>query len=126
MRRYTSAMRISPFLPLSITLVLLALPPAFTAQKRGEDAIEVDSTKFKPLKEILAYARRLVPGKVIDVELELDVDIDDEHPDTHWVYEIEVLTPDNRVVELEFDAITGQLVEIEGAPWPTGVPRAKR
>jgi uncharacterized membrane protein YkoI len=118
-------MRPSLFLLPALAVFLLALPPAFAAQEPDEKSIEVDATKFRPLKEILAYARRLVPGKVLDVELELDVDLDDDQTETLWVYEIEVLTADNRVVELEFDAVTGRLVEIEGAPWPAGVPRVR-
>jgi hypothetical protein len=34
-----------------------------------------------------------------------------------------VLSDDNRVVELEFDAVTGKLLEIDGAPWPADIPR---
>jgi uncharacterized membrane protein YkoI len=62
------------------------------AQRRGE---------FVPLERILADVERQEPGKVIDVELD-----DDE-------YEIEVLRADGSVVELEYDARTGRLIERE-------------
>lgn len=62
------------------------------AQRRGE---------FVPLERILADAERREPGKVIDVELE-----DDE-------YEIEILRADGVVVELEYAARTGELLERE-------------
>lgn len=109
-------------------LLLLALPQPHVAGEaaRGRDkAIEQGPGKVKKLSEILALARRIVPGKVIDVELESDVGLDDNRKETRWVYEVEILTADNRVVELEFDAKTGQLLEIEGAPWPADIPREK-
>lgn len=89
----------------------------------GEAAIARVPPKVVPLTEILTKVRRIAPGKIIDVELEYDVDFDEEHPDARWVYEIEVLTDQNQVVELEFDAETGQLLEIEGAPWPEDIPK---
>jgi uncharacterized membrane protein YkoI len=73
---------------------------------------------------VLAIARDITAGKVIDVELESDVGLDDGSRAARWVYEIEVLTADNRVVELEIDALTGELLEIDGAPWPAGIPQA--
>ena len=48
-----------------------------------------------------AEVERIEPGKVIDVELD-----DDE-------YEIEVLRGDGTVVELEYDARSGRLIERE-------------
>lgn len=117
----------TPLLLLALAWLLIApLPPVAAEEAVSKAAIKLDAAKVKPLAEILALARKLVPGKVIDVELELDVDLDDEQPEAHWVYEVEILTPANRVVELEFDAMTGQLVEIDGAPWPKGVPKVKR
>lgn len=62
------------------------------AQRRGE---------FVPLERILAEVERNEPGKVIDVELDDDA------------YEIEVLCGDGTVVELEYDARSGRLIERE-------------
>ena len=116
----------SPLLLLALAWLLVAPQPPMAGEEPASPPIKLDTAKVKPLSEILALARKLIPGKVIDVELELDVDLDDEQPEAHWVYEVEILTPANRVVELEFDAMTGQLVEIEGAPWPPGVPKVRR
>lgn len=88
-----------------------------------ERPTEVVPPKVVPLSDILATVRRIAPGRVIDVELERDVGFDDAHPIGRWVYEIEVLSEGNQVIELEFDAESGELLEIEGAPWPRGVPR---
>jgi len=100
-----------------------APPKEGASRDAGEKALEQVPPKVVPLTDILAKVRRIAPGKVIDVELEYDVDFDDEHPDARWVYEVEVLTDRNQVVELEFDAETGQLLEIEGAPWPSDIPK---
>lgn len=90
------------------------VPQAVAAPVQGE---------LRPLSEVLQFARSIVDGKVIGVELESDVDIRDDERTTEWVYEIEVLTDTNQVVELEIDATTGKLLEIDGAPWPPGIER---
>jgi uncharacterized membrane protein YkoI len=93
------------------------------AQERTEAVPTLSPDEAVPLSAILASARRLVDGKVIEVELEFDVDFEGERRDSRWVYEVELLTTDNRIVELEFDARTGELLEMEGAPWPADLPR---
>jgi uncharacterized membrane protein YkoI len=119
-------MRLSRCLSLIPVLVLVALPqPHVAAEGGAEKAVELVPGKLKKLSDILALARRIVPGKVIDVELESDVGLDDDRNESRWVYEVEILTADNHVVELEFDATTGQLLEIEGAPWPADIPKVK-
>lgn len=118
-----------PSCSLCLSLAFLVLPGCTAseeppAQTRAA-AIELGPGKLKPLSEVMAQARRIVPGKVIDVELESDIGLDDDNREPRWVYEIEVLTEDYRVVELEFDAVTGQLLEIEGAPWPADIPQGQ-
>lgn len=108
---------------LAVALLCTAAVPSPPAQDAGEKAIRQVPEKVVPLTDILAAVRKIAPGKVIDVELEYDVDFDDEHPDARWVYEVEVLSEQNQIVELEFDAETGKLLEIEGAPWPRDVPK---
>ena len=113
----------STLLCIAAALLCWAATPATPAADAGEEAVKRVPPKVVPLSEIVAKVRRIAPGKLIDVELEFDVAFDDAHPDARWVYEIEVLTDLNQVVELEFDAETGQLLEIEGAPWPRDIPR---
>lgn len=112
-------------------LALLSLPlipsvPAPRAAQTHAERVITIPANVRSLSEILALARRIAPGKIIDVELESDVDLDDDgQGEVRWVYEVEVLTDDHRVIELEFDAVTGQLVEIDGAPWPADIPRVR-
>lgn len=61
----------------------------------------VRSGEFVPLEQIVADAQRRHPGHVLEIELDGDE------------YEIELLTDDGVQVELEYDARTGQLLEVE-------------
>lgn len=58
-----------------------------------------DSNGVLPIERILDQARASVAGVILEVELER------EHG--RLVYEVVVLTPDNRKVEIEYDARTG-------------------
>lgn len=115
------------FLPAFGLAMVLALLPGCTGNepdlKAAGTDLEREPGKVLPLSEILALTRGIAPGKVIEVELESDVGFDDGGRETRWVYEIEVLTADNRIVELEIDALDGRLLEIDGAPWPADIPR---
>lgn len=90
-----------------IILIFFSLTAAFADdddwRKLHED---VKSGKIKPLSEILDNLARDYIGQVIDV------DIDDD--DGERVYEIELLGPQGQVVEFEVDAVTGELIGIEG------------
>ncbi|MGV3580483.1 PepSY domain-containing protein [Brevundimonas sp.] len=61
-----------------------------------------------PLVRILAIAQRRVPGEVLKVDL--DEDDDDDDPPT---YELEILTPDGRVIEMKLDARSGEILDVE-------------
>ena len=65
----------------------------------------VERGELLPLAKILASAAKTHPGRVLDVELERD--------DGRYLYEIEVLLKDGRVVELTYDGRTGALLESE-------------
>jgi uncharacterized membrane protein YkoI len=116
--------RTSSLFCLSLLMALVIAPAASVADDEAPVAA-LDPARVKPLSEVLALARRIAPGKIIDVELESDLDVADGGHVARWVYEVEVMTAGNRVVEMEFDAYTGQLLEIEGAPWPRDIARPK-
>lgn len=80
----------------------LLLPAAFADDddaNRARDGVE--SGHYVPLEDIIRHARSRFPGRVVDVELD-----DDE-------YEIEILQDDGTKVELEYDAVTGRLLEVD-------------
>ena len=91
--------RLLPLLFLAASCAANAAPPsrdherARAATARGE---------YVALETILADAEKRQPGRVLDVELE-----DDDE------YEIEILRADGVVVELEYDARSGKLIELE-------------
>lgn len=57
--------------------------------------------EYVPLEQIVADALARHPGRVVEAELD-----DDE-------YEVELLTDEGVQVELEYDARTGRLLEVE-------------
>lgn len=60
-----------------------------------------------PLAQVLAVARAAVPGEVIEVEL------DDDDDDDRGVYEVKMLTPEGRAIEITIDAVSGAVLERE-------------
>ena len=82
-----------------LILFVAALTSAAFADPSDQDRARaaVLRGQFVPLEDILADAQRHQPGKVVEVDLEGDE------------YEVEILRPDGRVVELEYDARTGTL-----------------
>lgn len=78
------------------------------AEKRAEqEAIRraVSRGEVRSLVQILSIARSRVPGEVIKVELEQE----------KWgiKYEVKILTRAGRVREVELDARTGRIINIE-------------
>lgn len=61
------------------------------------------------LDAALAEVRRAYPGRVLKVELESEDDAV-----ARWVYEVKVLTSDGHVLEVELDAVSLQLLGVEG------------
>ncbi len=58
-----------------------------------------------PLETIVAKVARDFPGDILDVEFE------EEHG--RVIYEVKTITKDGRILELEYDAATGALLETE-------------
>jgi len=85
----------------------IAVAMGATAFASEQDTIRerVARGELLPLSTLIADATKRHPGKVLEVELE----------GTHKrpVYEIEVLRDDGTIVELEYDARNGRLLETE-------------
>lgn len=58
-----------------------------------------------PLAEVIGMMQEVHPGRVIEVEL--------EYSDGIRVYEIELITEDGRLIEVEMDAATGAILDTE-------------
>jgi uncharacterized membrane protein YkoI len=94
----------------AVFLAALGLGPAGPAAG-GDDAARaragVREGRLVPLSTILDWIEARYHGRAIEVELEEE---EGEPPS----YEVEWLTPQGRVVEFEFDARSGELLEREG------------
>ena len=86
---------------LLLALSLALLPAAATHADGDHDRARaaLRAGEVLPLHTVLERLQREQPGQVLEVEL------DREHGE--WVYEIKLLRPDGRVVELKRDARTG-------------------
>lgn len=87
---------------LALALLLPAAPVSGAAAddvRRAREAVQAG--RHVGLESILEDALRRYPGRVLDAELD-----DGE-------YEVEILTRDGRKIELEYDARTGRLLEVD-------------
>ncbi|NPD16824.1 PepSY domain-containing protein [Xinfangfangia sp. D13-10-4-6] len=114
-------MQIRPALIFSVLLWLpLGTPalaetpraPGFLPQIGFDDGLDAGVARaamlrgeILPLDRILAQLRAAFPGEIIEIQLELE--------DGSFVYEFDILSPDGRLFEVELDAATGQVIEIE-------------
>lgn len=94
------------FIALAIALVLAAVPAAADQSKHERARRAVEAGEFLPFRDILARAEAAQPGQFLEAELEED--------DGRAVYEIKLLAAGGRVVELYFDARTGELIKTKG------------
>ncbi|WP_240798173.1 MULTISPECIES: PepSY domain-containing protein [Vibrio] len=65
----------------------------------------VQQGRIRPFSELYAAIDEQLYGRVIKVELEED--------DNEWIYELK-LVHDNKVIEVEYNATTLELMSIEG------------
>ncbi|HDZ57411.1 MAG TPA: peptidase [Pseudomonas xinjiangensis] len=83
--------------------------PAFTYAGRdiGQDeALRlVEQGTIESLNVLIADALERFPGRFLQAELELD--------DGRYIYEIEIVTQERRVMELEYDAATRELLDVD-------------
>jgi uncharacterized membrane protein YkoI len=91
-------------------LALLALVLSFTAGARDidqDEALELrESGKILPLEQLVGLALGRYPGsRLLEVELEQD--------DALLLYEVELLTVEGEVRELELDARDGTILKDE-------------
>ena len=91
----------------TITLCLLILAsPLSQASNDHEQAKRLrEAGDIVSLEIILQNARKMQPGKILEAEL--------ESKNGRLVYEIELLTPTGKTLELLFDAATGQHLSTE-------------
>lgn len=89
-------------IPLAAALALAASPAL--ADKRDHDLARqaLQAGQILPLRSILELVEKRYPGQVLEVEF--------EHDDGAFVYEIKVLQAEGRLVKLKLDARNGDLL----------------
>lgn len=100
----------------SVALLVALLTAVAVSTHRAaadqEQAIVVAPEKVAPLRSLLEQLSGSYPGRVLEVELERE-----EHGrEDIWVYEVKLLTNRGRVLKLEYDAVSLELLEMEGKP----------
>ena len=88
-----------------ITLLLSVTQLAQADDDHDEARRLLEAGDILSLENILQKARAVQPGKILEVEL--------ESKKGKHVYEIELLTTDGRILELVFDAQTGEHLSTE-------------
>ncbi len=98
--------------PIGALLTLVAMTSTAMADRgRGrhgdhDDALAaVEARQALPLTRIFQIAQTAVPGEIIEVEL------DREHG--RLIYEVDILTSTGRLRQVEIDARTGEVLEVE-------------
>jgi uncharacterized membrane protein YkoI len=82
---------------------VLAMPPAHADSDHDRARNAVQAGQVLPLKTVLDRLEREHPGQVLEVELEQE--------DGRWVYEVKLLQTGGRLVKLELDAASGELLQ---------------
>lgn len=88
---------------LVLPIGLLAAPPLTAEDGQDLARAALEAGRILPLTEILARTGAETLGRVIEIEYEED--------DGLFEYEIEILLPDGRLLEIEVDAATGEILE---------------
>lgn len=96
--------------------LIISLSPAAIAQnlpsieiEDGLDAGEARAAVLRgeilSLDRILELLRKDFPGEIVELQLELE--------DGILIYEFDILSPDGRLNEIEIEAATGRIFEVE-------------
>jgi uncharacterized membrane protein YkoI len=86
-------------------IALQAVPALADASEQDEARQALERGEIRPLNQVLDAARKVLPGDVVKVELEQD--------DGRWTYEIKILTAAGERREVEIDARSLQVLEID-------------
>lgn len=99
--------RFAPRLAALAAVLTLAAAPAL-ADTRDHDLARqaMQAGEILPLRDILDIVEAQYPGQVVEVEF--------EHDDGEFVYEIKVLQAQGMLIKLELDARTGTVLQARG------------
>lgn len=117
--------RLALFLSAIAWFAVPAAAPAVADDDHARARAALEAGKILPLESIIAAARAHAGGAVLDVELEeshggrgdggrgyrhgRSADGDDDRP-ASFIYEVKLLAADGRIIRLDYDAETGDLL----------------
>lgn len=90
---------------LLLLFALIAMPALGDRSDHDRARRALEAGEILPLAEILAAAEAARPGRVIEIDLERD--------DGRWIYELELVSPGGVLYEMEIDAASGRVLEVE-------------
>lgn len=105
MTELTSKFELTMKLSLFIILFLLYSMPSWSESDHDRAMHLLEEGKVISLQKVLDKAQIIVPGRILEVEL--------ESKNKQLVYEVEILNQQGEVMELLFDATTGQHLATE-------------
>ena len=92
-----------PILSTLAVSLALASPMALADNDQDRARAAVHAGMALPLKTVLERLEREHPGQVLEVELEQE--------DGRWIYEVKLLQAGGRLVKLELDAASGEVLQ---------------
>lgn len=103
-----SSKRLRAALSAALLLALLGAGAGQAGDGHDHDRARraLESGEILPLRTILERVERDYPGQIMEVEL--------EHEDARWMYEIKLLRTGGALVKLKIDARDGALLGIKG------------
>lgn len=104
MARVFTATRVAAAVALAAS-GLVSAPLAGERSDQDAARAAVQAGEVMPLLTLLERLQRSHPGQVLEVELERD--------GGRWIYELRLLQPDGRLLKLELDARSGEVLEIK-------------
>jgi uncharacterized membrane protein YkoI len=96
---------------LAIGAILVLTGPAWSDQKgkgkkdEAKETVEMAAMAKVTIEQAIKTASEKVPGKVVEAELEKKHDT--------LVWEVEVVTAENKVMEVHIDAESGAVIDVE-------------
>lgn len=88
---------------LAIILICLAWPAWADGDSHDRARRALEAGEILSLGEILKTAEAARQGRVIEIELDRE--------DGRWIYELEMVSPEGHLYEMEIDAATGNILK---------------
>lgn len=88
-----------------VALLALSLGAQASPDDHDQARSALEAGEIRPIGEVLTMASAEVPGDVVEIELERERG--------RWIYELKIITPDGRLLEVEMDASDASLIEVE-------------